>query len=103
MASKKSTNALLPSADGLAAAAVDDVEGFGVLEPFAEGDLLPEEAELDAPSTAAKTADQYEIGAEISSLYCELTLHRLALCYFPITLVFYAILLKIRILEIFFQ
>lgn len=51
IASKKSTKALLPSADGLAAADVDaedDCFGSFDLEPFAAGEFFPEEADLDS-------------------------------------------------------
>lgn len=53
IASKKSTNALLPSADGFLAAGVEDEDCLGVLDPFAAGDFLPEEADLDVDSMAA--------------------------------------------------
>lgn len=39
-------NALLPSADGLAAAGFVEEDCFGVLEPLAAGDVLPEELDL---------------------------------------------------------
>ena len=58
IASKKSTNALLPSADGLVAAGVDDEDCLGVLEPLADGDFLPGEADLDVDSIAANNQSQ---------------------------------------------
>lgn len=93
----------MPSADGLVAEVEED-DCFGVLEPLAAGDFLPEELDLVVVSEAGEHSYHLDTLQDDQMVQKALTFTGLlAFCDLTITLVFDTILLEVGIFEVFFQ